>query len=154
MFSKVHTSKWIEWRKIVELNFLLINYDYLFVIFCDRIKYKATKKIFIRGWKLMNNNYGTQLNIMKRNLVNELKMQRAASKKRRYLGYEAIKKVQMKARWKLLFLMKLLSLTKLTYFTVSSSVSGFTLASVTSKKILTQGIVLTRRLSTLVYICI
>ena len=68
MFSKVHTSKWIEWRKIVELNFLLINYDYLFVIFCDRIKYKATKKIFVRGWKLMNNNYGTQLNIMKRYL--------------------------------------------------------------------------------------
>ena len=68
MFSKVHNSKWIEWRKIVELNFLLINYDYLFVIFCDRIKYKATKKIFIRGWKLMNNNYGTQLNIMKRYL--------------------------------------------------------------------------------------
>ena len=30
------------------MNFLLINYDYLFVIFCDRIKYKATKKIFIR----------------------------------------------------------------------------------------------------------
>ena len=54
MFSKVHNSKWIEWRKIVELNFLLINYDYLFVIFCDRIKYKATKKIFIRGWKLIN----------------------------------------------------------------------------------------------------
>ena len=67
MFSKVHNSKWIEWRKIVELNFLLINYDYVFVIFCDRIKYKA-KKIFIRGWKLMNNNYGTQLNIMKRYL--------------------------------------------------------------------------------------
>ena len=43
---------------------------------------------------------------------------------------------------------------QLTNLTISSSISGFTLASVTSWKILTQGIVLTRRCSTLVYICI
>ena len=58
----------------------------------------------------------------------------------------------MKAKWKFLFLIKLLSATKLTSLTVSSSISEFTLALVTSRKILTQGIVLTRRCSTLVYI--
>ena len=69
-------------------------------------------------------------------------------------GNEMIKKIQMKRRWKLLFLEKFLSLTKLTSFTVSSSISGFTIASVTSGKILTQGTVLTQRCSTLVYICV
>ena len=56
----------------------------------------------------------------------------------------------MEAKWKFLFL--ILSATKLTSLTVSSSISEFTLALVTSRKILTQGIVLTRRCSALVYI--
>ena len=46
------------------------------------------------------------------------------------------------------------SAIKFTFFTVSSRIPGFTLASVTSRKVLTQGIVLTQRFSTLVYICI
>ena len=81
-------------------------------------------------------------------------LRRGASQEKRYLGNEMIQKTSNEGKMKVIVPNETFSLTKLTTFAVSSNVSGFTLASVTSRKILTQGIVSTRRFSALIYICI